>query len=270
MREAPRRHQEAAEIVETRVLGGDYHVLVLNSPRIAEAALAGQFVMMGVRPVDEPLVDPLLLRPFSFLSRDAAAGTLEIFYRVVGRGTRLMPQLSAGTRVNVLGPLGKAWPRPPGDVVLVAGGVGMPPILDLATEIAAGGDGPAMTLFYGGRSAEHIHCVERFEAAGADVRIATDDGSLGTHGTCVAALDAFLEGGGGQGATLFGCGPDPMLAALAKVAKRHDRRAFVSLEAPMACGIGVCRGCPVRFEDGGYRMVCVDGPVFPAEEVVFP
>ena len=257
------RHQEKARLAAQTALGAGYFEAVLEAPAIARDARTGQFALVGCRPADEPLVDPILLRPFSFLARDPAAGTVSIFYRVVGRGTDLLSRAHEGDRFELVGPLGRAWPEPEArEVLLVAGGVGMPPLLDLAIELGADHE---VTVFYGGRSKDHIHLVDRFEAAGARLVVTTDDGSLGARGTNVEALRAHLEHGD-HAPTVYACGPEGMLAATAALTREKDVRAFVSVEAPMACGIGVCRGCAVRTKDG-YRMACVDGPVFDAREV---
>lgn len=261
------RVQTTATLVAKQDLGADYWVLTLHVPGVAQVAGAGQFVLVAARPIEDGQTDPLLLRPFSFLSRDPDAGTVELFLRVVGRGTDLMTRWPLQARVNCLGPLGGRWPMPgDGPALLVAGGVGMPPLLDLAVSLRSGPR--EVHVFYGGRSAEHIHLVDRFEAAGAFVHVCTDDGSLGQRGTNVAALEAWIADHGVAGATIYGCGPEAMLRALAASeaagAAEHN---WVSMEAPMACGIGVCRGCAVPHRDGGYRMVCVDGPVFEASEM---
>ncbi len=258
---------EVATVLEQVDLGSGYYLLILRSPRIAAATHAGQFLLMSVRRSDDASSDPLLRRPFSILGCGPARGTLELLYRVVGTGTRLMPRLEVGEEVSLVGPLGNGWPGTEGDVVLVAGGVGMPPLLYLAEELS--GDGRAMTLFYGACSVSHLHLLDRFEQAGVDVRLATDDGSAGHHGSCVHALEKWLDKRGVQGASFFGCGPHGMLAAFAKLTEQRGLRAFVSLEAPMACGIGVCRGCAVPMRDGTYRMVCSDGPIFTTDEVSF-
>ena len=263
---APERHQVDAPILEQAALGGDYYRLVLEAPAVARAARAGQFGLLGTRPSREPLVNPFLLRPFSFLRRDKDAGTVEVFYRVVGRGTALLAALRPGDRLTLVAPLGRPWPAPgTAEVLLVAGGVGMPPVLDLAEALA--GAGPAVHAFYGGRSRDHIHLVNRFEAAGCEVHLATDDGSLGEQGTNVAGLDRWLADRPDAEATVYACGPEGMLAAAAAVARARSVPCLVSVEAPMACGIGVCRGCAVPLAAGGYKMVCADGPVFPAEEI---
>ena len=244
-------------------LGGGYHLLTLEAPAIAAAAEPGQFVLLSPRGARDPGVDPLLPRPFSLVERDAAQGTVEIFFREVGQGTALLAAVPLETPLRILGPLGKPWPAPEGEAFVVGGGVGMPPILDLAATLAAAGQ--PVRAFYGGRGAEHIHLVDRFEGARVPLQISTDDGSVGHAGRVTEPLAEALRACAGA-ATVYACGPEPMLAAVAQVAKAAGRRAWLSLEAPMACGVGVCRGCAVQVGEG-YQMVCVDGPVFDASEV---
>lgn len=210
-----------------------------------------------------------LLRPFSFLSRDPEAGRLEVYYREVGRGTRLLADLPDGAEIAIIGPLGRPWPELGApEAALVAGGVGMPPLFDLAADLAASGDAGRVHVFYGGRTRDHVHLVERFEATGVRLHLSTDDGSVGRRGTNVSDLEAWLAGrDDGAAVELFACGPDGMLRAAAEVGRRRGLTTWVSLEAPMACGIGVCRGCAVPHTGGGFKMVCTDGPVFRAEEV---
>ncbi len=274
MTDTTTRVQELARVLEVGGLGAGLHHMVLESPRIASVARAGNFVLTSVRPGVEPPVDPLLPRPFSLLSSRPRSGEIELYFRASGRGTALMSSLEAGAALNVIGPLGGAWPMPEGDRILVAGGVGMPPLLYLAEELAllapsSRAKAQGATLFYGARSADELHMVDRFEAAGVKVHLCTDDGSAGEQGTCVEALERYLLPSSEISATIFGCGPGPMLERLPELAGRVGMPAFVSLESPMACGIGVCRGCAVEMRDGTYRMACTDGPIFPAEEVAF-
>lgn len=260
-------------MVEHEHLGGENHLLVLDSPLITRDARPGNFVLAGVGcSGEETGSDPLLPRPFSLLSASPEDGKVEIYFKVVGKGTALMAALSRGDRLRLVGPLGNQWPQPEGDLLLVTGGVGVPPISFLAEAIAAGGPrerGQAV-LFYGGRTMGDIQLVERFEESGVEVHLATEDGSAGEKGTCVDALSRWLDARPPQvGTTVFACGPTGMLSATARLAEKRGLPAYVSVEAPMACGIGVCRGCAVEMRDGSYRMACDDGPVFLAEEVSF-
>ncbi|MDF1562681.1 MAG: dihydroorotate dehydrogenase electron transfer subunit [Deltaproteobacteria bacterium] len=259
------RRYQPARVSALRALGGGYHHLILEAPHLA-AGEVGSFALLSVRAVDAAAVDPLLPRPFSFLSRDPGRGEVEIFFKEVGRGTREMARWTPGTRVQTLGPLGHGF-RPPGRrrVVLLAGGVGMPPLLDLGTELARD---HAVTCYYGGRSEADLHFLERFAAAGIELVTCTDDGSAGVSGTNVDAFRAWLGQGGGEGPAVYACGPTPMMRAAAELCEGAGLPLQFSLEANMACGIGICRGCAVaRSEGEGYAMVCQDGPVFFAGEV---
>jgi dihydroorotate dehydrogenase electron transfer subunit len=178
----------------------------------------------------------------------------------------------AGERLPVVGPLGRGFPAPAAPrALLVAGGVGMPPMLHLAEETQGAADGapvPELTLLYGGRSREHIHLTDRFFAAGCGVEIATDDGSVGERGPVTVLLERHLAAAPASARPdVFACGPEPMLRAVAAIARRHGARCFIAAEARMACGVGCCRGCAIELSGAGGRiaMCCTDGPVFDAE-----
>jgi dihydroorotate dehydrogenase electron transfer subunit len=197
--------------------------------------------------------------------------------------TRLLATLQTGDTVEVWGPLGNGFPDLGGreHVALVAGGIGQTPFLahlrDLLGQRGYGGQ-PArpqvqsVSLYYGVRTASLAAGIDDFRAAGAEVHVATDDGTLGHHGFVTALLEQHLDAASGNPSIglpqhLVGCGPEPMMHALARLAERRGLPCHLSLETPMACGIGICFSCvtPVKTPDGwDYRRVCVDGPVFDA------
>lgn len=289
-----------AAIRWNRGLSPAYRHLGLSVPGFPIEAGAGRFVML--RP---PAVgDPLLPRPFSlYRVSPGPDGTalVEILYKVVGKGTRHLAGLGPGQPVDLLGPLGNRFGLPEGGTaVLVAGGIGVPPIAALAGEIgrgettgvrgqglgvrgeAAGEEDPStahgpssMVVFLGGRTAEDILCLDDFRGMGVEPRIATEDGSLGAPGLITDLLEAFLGGPRltphPSPLTLFACGPLGMLAAVARLAERRGVPCQVSVEAGMACGFGACMGCAIRARAAGpgrrYRLVCQDGPVFDAREI---
>jgi dihydroorotate dehydrogenase electron transfer subunit len=255
----------SVRLLEREDLGAGYHRLCLEAPDLARGA-AGTFTLLSVRAQDDAALDPILPRPFSFLSRDPEQGRVEVLLKVVGRGTAALAGLAPGARLRVLGPLGQGFPEARAEtLLLLAGGVGMPPILDLASEEAGR---RRVVVFYGGRGRRDLLLLERFEALGVTLVASTDDGSFGVRGTNVGALRAWLAQASGGRVEAFACAPRPMLRAAQALAAEVGLHLWLSLEAHMACGIGVCRGCAVRRADGaGYHMVCTDGPVLPAEAV---
>jgi dihydroorotate dehydrogenase electron transfer subunit len=262
-----------AAVLENRRLSPDYSVLVLDAPEIARAALPGQFVMLK-----QPGCEPLLRRPFSIFEvvrADSSRPTgISILNKRVGMATRQIYDAAPGQHVECLGPLGRPFSVPGrGESAwMVAGGVGLAPFATLAEALAA--SGAQMTLFYGGRSASDLYYVEFFESLGARVVLATEDGTRGARGRITAPLDEHLrEAAPGVPISLFACGPEPMLAAVARLAARHQRRCEVSVERVMGCGLGGCYSCviPVRGGDGRAHFVrsCIGGPVFDASAIVW-
>jgi dihydroorotate dehydrogenase electron transfer subunit len=269
----------AVAVIANSLLARNTYSLRLHAPELARVIRPGQFLMLRV----PGTTDPLLGRPFAFydtvLDEQGQPVGLDVVYLVVGKMTRLMAELRAGDRVEVWGPLGNSFPElPPLDHVgLVAGGIGQTPFLaavrDLLGQHGYGGR-PArrtaqrVSLYYGVRSADLAAGVEDFRSAGAAVHLASDDGSLGFHGFVTQLLEQQAE----MPQHLIGCGPEPMLHALAELARRRSVPCHLSLETPMACGVGICFSCvtKVRTADGwDYRRVCVEGPVFEARDLVW-
>jgi dihydroorotate dehydrogenase electron transfer subunit len=267
-----------AAVIANRRLSADYNVLSLAAPDIAETARPGQFVM--IKTSGEPLSGaPLLRRPFSIFEilRDASGQPIgvSIFNKRVGVGTTLLSRVEPGTRLPLLGPLGRPFEPvdPPAEAWMVAGGVGLAPFVTLAAALAA--RGTATTLFYGARRAEELYCIELFEALAVTIVLSTEDGSRGTRGRITVPLGAALEERPlGNPVKLFVCGPTPMMHACARLARAHGRACDVSLEQVMGCGLGGCYSCvvPARGADGGephHTRTCIDGPVFDAQRVVW-
>lgn len=272
----PARHETAAVRENVRVARDTYRIR-LAVPGIAAAITPGQFVMLRLTGGN----DPLLGRPFALYDtvRDDAGVVvaLDVVYLVVGRVTGGLAELRPGDRVECWGPLGNGFPDLSGcrNVTLVAGGIGQTPFLAYTRQLLGErgyGNRPAsrrvelVSLLYGVRTADLAACVEDFHAAGAEVRLASNDGSLGRRGLVTDLLrendlpDAVVA-----------CGPEPMMHAVAAWAADARVKCWLSLETPMACGLGVCYSCVtrVRTADGwDYRRVCVDGPVFAATDLV--
>ncbi len=250
---------------------GNAHRALFEAPRIARSFVPFQFV--NVRMDSGP--EPFLRRPFGISWHDKEAGLVEITWKVVGRGTKMMTEWQPGRTVSILGPLGNGFvlppsQEPPGEkrrtrLCLVAGGTGLAPMYPLAQE--ARRLGYEVFLFYGERTRADIVDTGRFHDLGAHIRIATEDGTQGAAGFVTDMLGPWMEAVTPQDVVL-GCGPVPMLGALKRVVG-DCALLYVSLEARMACGTGLCQGCAVRASGTKevYFHVCSDGPVFPAGDV---
>ena len=181
---------------------------------------------------------------------------------MAGEGTKEFSALQTDDEVKVLGPLGNGFPLEGEHPIVIGGGIGVPPMLELAKSLSA-----KSTIVLGYRD-EQLFLKEQFEDYG-QVEIATDNGSVGVHGTVVDVLEQKQI----TGDVIYACGPKPMLAAVKRYAMEHDIKCYVSMEERMACGIGACLGCvcQTKQEDAHSHVhntrVCKDGPVFLAEEV---
>lgn len=273
--------QGRVKVEENRAVARDTYRLRFACPAIARRILPGQFLMFRMAGSN----DPLLGRPLAVY--DVLPGDhgeperLDVVYIAVGRMTRRLAKLEAGAELEVWGPLGNGFaPAPAEHLVMVAGGIGQTPFLMLAKEylgVAAYGDPPRavprvekVSLCYGVRTADYLAGVEDFRRVGVELHLTTDDGS---HGCCglVTELVPPVVAATGLSTRIVCCGPEPMMKATAEVAARLGVPCQVSLETPMACGIGICFSCVarVRGADGewDYRRTCVEGPVFDAGDV---
>jgi len=255
-----------ARIAENRALGGGYFVLRLAGCASLSAAKPGQFVMIR----GAWGRDPLLPRAFSLMSVSAAGGTADILAKTVGRGTALLERALPGAEIDVLGPLGTSFPAPEPDAIdlLVAGGVGLPPLY-MQGELAAAQRLVAHSeLLYGGRGAPDLVLLGEMKAMGLALHLTTEDGAVGTKGLVTRVLEARLDAHRGKRVRVMGCGPNAMLWAVARLAREREVPCFISLEEQMACGIGVCLGCAIPARSRPYRYVCSNGPVFDAADVL--
>jgi dihydroorotate dehydrogenase electron transfer subunit len=262
-----------AAVARNLDLGHGHFLLEFFAPQAAAEMVPGQFFMIGI-----PGAEVLLRRPFSVCGlpgtfADAPEGSVQVLYKVVGRGTALLSSLRPGAPLTALGPLGRGFDLEVASGVrplLVAGGIGSAPFPALAAGLAARGTRPA--LVYGARSAGDLPLLDWFRERCDAVTVATEDGSLGRRGLVTEPLEDLLAGAGAT--RIYGCGPSPMLRAVAAIARSRGIPCEVSLEAHMACGFGVCLGCVVATHAGGggkpvYERVCVEGPVMPAERIAW-
>jgi len=246
--------QRFCDIITSRELTDDVFAITLEAGALAETAKPGQFLHIkcgdGV----------LLRRPISIC--DCRDGYIKIVFRVVGPGTRWLSEQKSG-QLDVLGPLGNGFSIEGHNVLLIGGGIGVPPLL-YAAQMASG----LTTAILGFPKASDVILKDQFRDACKRVVLTTDDGSAGEAGfvTSVLARELMFV----KYDAILACGPMPMLAAVAEIAAQYDVPCQVSLEERMACGVGACLGCTVPMKDGKNLRACYDGPVFDARVVAWP
>lgn len=251
------------EVVSNERIADGVFALVISAPDLARAIKPGQFVNIAV-----PGNAMSLLRiPLSFEVASADEGTVEIWYAVVGEGTERLSHMKPGDTSDLLGPGGHGWTVPEGcaRALLVAGGIGVPPVLCLARELAA--RNIPFDVCLGAATAGKLVGEQAFRDLGAgEVSISTDDGSAGNAGFCTdPAAELLARGGYDYVAT---CGPEPMMAKVAAAADAAGVCCEASLERMMSCGFGACATCAVE-TTSGMKGACMCGPVFNAKEVVW-
>jgi dihydroorotate dehydrogenase electron transfer subunit len=261
--------QNRAEILTNTKIQGSYYKLIIKDGKIARNSRPGQFLMLKV---DDHQV-PLLRRPLSIHRVDKEK--IEMLYERVGRGTEILSQRKAGEFLDVIGPLGNGFTLPPksreSEAILVAGGMGVAPLVFLTQRLAVGkrkSAGAKIQVFIGARTKEQILCEKEFKKLGCDVKIATDDGSAGFFGRVTGLFERAFSTRDCQRAIVYACGPKPMLREFVRICRKKLVPAQVSLEEHMACGIGACLGCAVNTMEG-YKRVCKEGPVFEAEKLIY-
>ncbi len=261
-----------AEILSNVEVAPGHYLMALSVSRVFRDAQPGQFVML--RPGGRGV--PFLGRPlgiYSLADHDEGA-RIEILYRAAGRGTQVISTLCEGDRMEILGPLGNRFDLPPDmdTAVLVAGGIGIAPLVFLAQQLSCRSAGVRVVVYIGARDAATLLGLDRVKVCSAEVRLSTDDGSAGYRGP---VTDLFREDLGSFDAVktaVFVCGPNPMLKRMSEIVADHPISCQVLMEERMACGMGACLGCTieVRTRQGvQYRQVCSDGPVFDLREIVW-
>ncbi len=277
-------YQTRAKLIKNIEVIKNCYRIVLLCPKIAKEALPGQFLQVKVSNSSKPL----LRRPFSIYrvrhktqdtrhKNKEALGQVEILYEVLGLGTQILAQRKIGEYLDVIGPLGNGFDyrsayRLPPTAILVAGGMGVAPLVFLAEKLTGHKDtrtqGHKIIVLVGAKTKKQLLCADELKQLGCDVRVSTDDGSKGFKGKITDLLNNILSTIDYRLSTIYACGPRPMLKEISRLAKQYDLPAQVSLEEHMACGIGACLGCVVNTIDG-YKRVCKEGPVFQAREIVF-
>lgn len=257
--------RETATIISQECLGGEVYSMWLKTS-VAKYADAGQFISVYTHSESR-----LLPRPISICEIDADDMKLRIVYRIAGAGTEEFSHLSAGDVIDILGPNGNGFFAASGGnigrdtkTLLIGGGIGIPPMVELAKRLECD-----VTTVAGYRNADTAFLTDELKSAGK-LYIATDDGSLGTRGTVVDAINE----NGIKADIIFACGPKPMLKAVKELAAGQGIPAYLSMEERMACGVGACLACVCEstgtdeHSKVNNKRVCVEGPVFSATEVV--
>lgn len=251
------KFREQAVIKEQKLLAEGVYSMWLQTAQIAEAAKPGQFI--SVYCGDESRVLP---RPISICEVDKENGALRIVYRLAGKGTEEFSRMKEGEKLTLLGPLGNGFPLLDKKAFLIGGGIGIPPMVELAKQLSC-----EKQIIVGYRDVQTF-LKEELEAQG-QLYIATEDGSVGTKGNVLDAIRA----NGLDAEVIYACGPTPMLRAIKAYAAEHGILCYLSLEEKMACGIGACLACVCKSKEVdphthvNNKRICKDGPVFEAGEV---
>jgi len=257
--------QAKVKLISNTNIHHNYFHCILEAGRIAREAEPGQFVNVKLN----GNLDPLLRRPLSI--HRVRGSKIEILYEVVGKGSQILSQKKTGEYLDIIGPLGNGFSVVGLRLsVLVAGGMGVAPLLFLAEKLTQkprikSQNKPLVLI--GGKTKNQILCAAEFKKLGCEVKISTDDGSQGFKGYVAGLLKKELLGIDYKLSTIYACGPKPMLNEVCVVAQSKKIPAQISLEEHMACGIGACLGCVVDTKQG-FKRVCKDGPVFLADEIV--
>lgn len=255
----PEKFEEIVTVVRQEEITEHIFSMVIKTEQIALHAKAGQFVSVYCNDGTK-----LLPRPISICEIDKEAGTLRLVYRIAGKGTAEFSTLKSGEKVRVLGPLGNGFEKKEKKAFLIGGGIGIPPMLELAKELNC-----EKQMILGYRTND-LFLKDEFETFG-DVYVATEDGTAGTKGN---VLDAIRENGL-KADIIYACGPAPMLRALKNYAAENNIECWISMEERMACGIGACLACVCKSKEKdahtnvNNKRICKEGPVFRAEEVEF-
>jgi len=255
----------SARIVQVKQWG-DFFLLSIESPIIAERALPGQFIMIRVSSSDYPL----LRRPLSI--HDRKQDTIEIFFQVSGFGTALLSQKTMGDSLDILGPFGQGFSLERDlkdrDVALIGGGRGIAPLYFLAQELRQ--QGAEVTVYYGGKARSELPLKDKFLEKNFSVFCSTDDGSFGFHGFVTDLFETEIKSKSFR--FIYACGPEAMLKKAGQLCKQKNIPAEFSLESIMGCGFGACWGCVTKIKgekSSEWQKTCKEGPVFRADNIIW-
>lgn len=261
------------EVFRNEEIQIDHFLMSIKLPAGFTEPLPGQFVMIRIA----GLLDPFLSRPISVYSfnRSRTNCTMELLYRVVGKGTQIIAGLIKGSQVEICGPLGGSYTKAPSkkNIIFIAGGIGVAPLSLLAQNLCktAGQDTEAMTFYVGAKTADAVVGLEQLRKYCYRIVVCTDDGSLGERSLVTKAFQRDIKKYAPAESAIYACGPRPMLRSLSTILT-EKYFCQVSLEERMACGVGACMGCAVAIKEDNkmaYKRVCADGPVFDLQKVIW-
>jgi dihydroorotate dehydrogenase electron transfer subunit len=285
----------STRIASHRCIAKETWQLTVEAPELARRSVPGQFFMLRIAGRTDPLIGRALAMYDRHLDQNGQPQAVSVVYTVKGKFTQALSRCVVGDQVELWGPLGNGFSTEPTEyLILVAGGVGQTPMLTLASAALGkssygspsqpNGYAKKVTLCYGARTKEYLAGASDFEKACSEVRIATDDGSCGHHGRVTDLLRVLLDNEKSihessnrlplvKPVRIACCGPEPMMQAVSKIALEYSVPCELSLETPMACGIGICFTCvaKIKQEDGewDYQRTCIEGPVFDSERIVW-
>ena len=253
------------KIIANIKIAPDYYEIELAAIELSKKFNPGQFVQVQVQ---ENTTDPFLRIPLAIHATSPRG--IKLLYKVVGRGTETLSNKAKGSSINLLGPLGngfttdQAIKNKKAVAFIVGGGHGIAPLYSLVQFLRQ--NKIPVESFVGAGSCEEILCETNLKKCGAGVCLATENGTKGHRGFVTELLEKSIKNNKEKEIAVFACGPRPMLKEVARICKKTDTPAQVSLDAYMACGIGACKGCAIATKDG-YKLVCKDGPIFDAQEI---
>lgn len=231
-------------------------LLEVDSANISSELKPGQFFNIQV---SETLF-PLLRRPFSIC--DVGGSSIFFMYKVVGEGTKIISEMKMGDKLNLLGPLGNSFviDKNVDHHIIIGGGIGIAPFPFLVKQFP---DHKEFSVLFGVRNKNEAHGYGL-----KNIKYSSDDGSIGFHGNTVQLLEKHLDEIKSDNIKIFACGPNAMFRALQKVVVEKRIECEVSMESVMACGFGICQGCPIEYKDEeSYKLICKDGPIFNVRDI---
>ena len=267
-----------AEISYNQIIAPGYCRIGIKSPVIARRAKPGQFLEVSC----SDGYDPLLRRPLSVHRAIPRKGIIELLYCIIGKGTQILSGIKPGEKLDIIGPLGNIFTinSKIKKAVLIGGGMGVAPLLFWAEKLkelnkrCSKSQKREIYIIIGAGTKKTVLCEKEFRVCTPEVGVVSEDGSRGLKGLATDMLRSFLDALGSEQTGVYACGPKPMLKAISSLVSGFNLlKCEFSMEEYMGCGLGVCRGCAIKVRDGEgkpvYKMVCSDGPIFQARDIIW-